>query len=191
MNRFTVTAMVALAGCAPSLTPPSTESDPGRTTTIVSDGYGQAGVMVTSYHNNGAPVYDLSGSPADIWSVLPSVYGDLKIPIGTTDPATRTYGNTSLVLGRSLGGQPVSRYLSCGTDAFGVSLAERYRVTMSVVTILTPGQNGKTHVETRVSGSAANPSVSDARVECTSTGALEETIASRIRMKLALSTLKQ
>lgn len=191
MNRFAVMATVALAGCAPSLTPPAPESDPGRTTTVVSDAYGQAGVMVTSYHNNGAPVYDLTGSPADIWSVLPSVYGDLRIPIGTTDPANRMYGNTSLVLNRSLGGQPVSKYLSCGTDAFGVSLADRYRVSMSVLTILTPGQNGKTHVETRVSGTAANPSVSDARADCTSTGALEEAIASRIRMKLALSSVKQ
>ncbi|MBV9774612.1 MAG: hypothetical protein JO040_11715 [Gemmatimonadetes bacterium] len=189
MNRFAVIAAVTLAGCAPAVTTPSSTpaSDPGRSTTMV----GQAGVMITTYHDHDIPVYDLNGSPDALWSVLPSVYEDLNVRMGTSDPGNRVYGNTSFVVNRTLGGKPLSTYLSCGSDPIGLPLADKYRVSMSLLTTLAPAQGGKTQVKTQLSATASNPAVSDAGTTCSTTGLLEREIASRIQAKLALQALKQ
>lgn len=182
MNRFAVISLLAVAGCAPSLTP---SADPGRSTTIVSDGMGTPGMMVTAYHDGEAPVYDLTASPEAVWSVLPPVYDELKIRMGTSDAANRVYGNRTLAVNRTLGGKPLSTYLSCGADAFGVPLADKYRVDMSILTTLAPVEGGKTRITTQIAATASNPSVSSATTNCASTGNLEQLIASRIQARLA------
>lgn len=182
MKRIVVLAAAAvLAGCSGNA-PPTTQTV--RTTTSVSS-TGTPTQTIDSYQDVGGTVQQVAAAPDRVWQVLPAVYQGLGIPVGTSVPDTRTIGNIRLDLSRTLGGRPLSTFLTCGEGVTGAPLADSYRVTMSVLTILAPAENGGTRVETRVAASAVNRAVSSASVNCGTTGRLEAMIAERIRNQTA------
>ena len=182
MKRLAVVAAAALlAGCSGNA-PPSTQTV--RASTSVSSS-GTPTQSIESYQDVGGSVVQVGAAPDRVWEMLPAVYQGLGITVGTTIPDAKTIGNLRLELNRTLGGQPLSTYVNCGEGATGTPLADSYRVTLSVLTTLTPGQNGGTRVETRVAASAANRAVSGATVNCGTTGRLEGLIADRVKNQTA------
>jgi hypothetical protein len=178
MKRLVViAAAVLLSGCA-SGGAGAGETGTVRATTTVSGVGGTRtlesyGTRVGAAHTVDAPV-------ERVWEALPAVYGALGIPVGTSVPATRTFGNSSLEVNRRMAERPVSTWLNCGEGPFGAPLADSYRVKATVVTTLAPGADGRTQLQTLVSGTATNRAASGAPVNCGTTGALETQIAERL-----------
>lgn len=181
MKRIVVLAAAALlAGCSGNA-PPSTQTV-RSTTSISSTGVGgSATTTIDSYSDVGGSSHRVSATPERVWDLLPVVYQGLGIPVGTSIPDAKTIGNVRLDLNRVLAGQPLSNFVNCGEGPTGNPVADSYRVNMSVLTTLTPAENGATLVQTRVNSSAVNRAVSGATVNCATTGRLEALIAERIR----------
>ncbi len=183
MKRLVVAVAAAaaalLAGCSGNA-PPATQTV--RTpTSIMSTGQdGTVQRSIDTYHVVGGMAHRANAAPDRVWEALPAVYQGLGIAVGTSIPDSKTIGNTKLELSRTLAGQPLSSFLNCGEGATGTPHADTYRVTLSVLTLLTPAENGGTRVETRVNASAANRSIGSI-VSCSTTGRLEGMIAERIK----------
>lgn len=183
MRDFTtavaVLAALALGACA-TATGDETLGAPKVTTVSTTGG---ATVAIESQPTTGGRSATIAAAPERVWEVLPAVYQGLGVTVGTINPAARVLGNTSLRLNRRLGGEPVSRFVECGTTATGFPIADAYRVEMSVMTGVAPMAPGS-RVETHVNAQAVNPSVSGAPVHCTTTGRLEQLIADRVKAHL-------
>ena len=138
------------------------------------------------YADNAASVTTIQAPVERVWAVLPAVYEQLQIPVGTIDPSARVIGNRKLQSksGR-IAGQRASSYLSCGSTAIGGPVADSYQVNGSLITSLQPGQAGSTQVQTSLEASATQRGVSSAPVRCATTGQLEQRIATLIQQQLA------
>lgn len=182
MKRLAVVATTALLAACSGNAPPSTQTV--RSTVSVSSQDAIGNTTIESIQGSGGTTHQVGATPDRVWAVLPAVYQGLGIAVGTNLPEARTIGNTKLVLNRTLAGQPLSTFLSCGDGPTGTPLANNYRVDMALVTMLNPTPNGGTRVETRVGASATNRAVSGASVACATTGRLEALIAERIKNHL-------
>jgi hypothetical protein len=181
MKRFVVLAAAALlAGCSGNA-PPSTQTVRNTTSISTTGVGGSATASIESYSDVGGSAHRVSAAPDRVWEAMPAVYQGLGIAVGTSIPDAKTIGNVRLELNRVLAGQPLSTFVNCGEGPTGSPLADSYRVTMSLLTILAPAETGATRVETRVNASAVNRAVSGATVNCATTGRLESLIAERIR----------
>ncbi len=119
-----------------------------------------------------------------VWDALPGVYAELGVPEVGADPAARTVGNGSFVVSRTLGGEPLSRFVACGTTPVGRPVADEARVQMDVRTVVT-AEGGETSMRTTVQATArGNRGTSSDNLACTSTGRLEARIATTLRRKL-------
>ena len=175
---FAATALL-LGGCA-SAGGTATPAGTVRTTTPVQMGTGRS--VIVASHADAAGVTHVLRIPTDrVWEALPAVYGSLGIPVGTSVPATRTLGNQSYTVSRTIAGGPVSRVVSCGDGPTGAPIADTHRVTFSILTVLEPAEDATTRVRNTVSARASNPSVSGAPVTCATTGTLETRIVEKIR----------
>lgn len=121
---------------------------------------------------------------AQVWSVLPEVYDDLGIPLGGIDTRNRLLGSTRFQP-RRIGGSRLSRYLDCGSGVGVASYADTYAVTMSAVTHVAAGDDGRAIVQTQVHAVAEPKAVSGDRVFCTSKGTLERRIAELVVEKVS------
>lgn len=92
-------------------------------------------------------------------------------------------GNNAAPLRRQVAGVPLSKYLYCGMNSFGVANADTYVVTANIMTQLIPQTSG-TLLRTRISGSAQQDGMSTNPVSCTSNGDLEKRIAQLVREKV-------
>jgi hypothetical protein len=119
-----------------------------------------------------------------VWDALPGVYTALGVPEVGADPATRTVGNGSFVVSRTLAGEPLSRFLACGTTAVGRPLADEARVQIDMRTVVTAEGDGSSVRTTLQATARANNGTSSDTVPCNSTGRLEERIANMVRQKL-------
>ena len=123
----------------------------------------------------------VDASPADAWAALPKAWADLGIEVRESSRATRTLGNSRLVVMRRLGSTPLSRYLSCGAGIQG-PFADMYRIQMSIQSAVVPAQGGGVEIRTYLEAVARNPEgTSNVQVPCTSTQRLEREIAARVR----------
>jgi hypothetical protein len=132
----------------------------------------------------------VNASPDQVWQVLPDVYQELGIPLGTNESASRMLGNRNLVVTRGkLVGQSMSSYLNCGMAELGGFAANEYRVNLSVMSAVKPGAGGTgSQVQTLVEATAADHRAPQGRAArpCTSTGEIERQIAARVRARLGV-----
>jgi hypothetical protein len=181
-------AAVGLASCASAGGPVSGAAP--QTTTISIGGDATTGaassVSVTSHRELRGSSHRVEALIDEVWQVLPAVYAELGVPIGTVNSSARTIGNTQLTLNRRFDGGAISRYLNCGAGPSGQPLADQYRVEASLLTILHPEADGTTRVETRLTGSATNRGTSGAPVTCGTTGRLEARIAQMAALRVTL-----
>jgi len=172
MRKLPPVFLLLLAGTGCAKHQDDLAPDPGRN-------------VVTRYHGNVAvdvlSSVELSrhvvARPVDsVWVVLPAVYEQLEVEPTLLDSGNYRIGNTRFVT-RRIEGNRLSRYLRCGSSVGNSSLADSYRVTMSVLTRVRRDQDGQTLLQSEVTGSAVPRTVSGNAVVCTSTGRLEQRIA--------------
>jgi hypothetical protein len=155
----------AAAGCALVACGPAT------------GGVGQRGVLADDrlYTSDAPPptvtVYE--APPSRVWLALESAYKGVGIDVTTQDIAAHTIGNRDFWKMRMLGSTRLSKFVDCGSGQSG-SKADQYRVSFSVLSVVTSETGGKTKVETQVVPSAVDVSGgSSDRIPCGSTGELE------------------
>lgn len=175
MRHLFAIALLAAAACAPTATSTASGGAGNGPARILTSGSGVDFVLDES-----APLkpHAVPAAPHLVFAALPEVYRVLGVPPGTSDPAGRVFGNQRFTARRELGGQPLSRYLACGHTATGAPIADSYRVQLSLLTTVQPGQGGGSLVQTQVGASAQSVEGSSSnRVQCATTGALELRIA--------------
>ncbi|HEX8694136.1 MAG TPA: hypothetical protein VF746_17070 [Longimicrobium sp.] len=119
-----------------------------------------------------------------VWAVLPQVFQELGIgEAGVIDPAGFVYGQREMSVRRRLGSAPLSQFVECGNN-MGISNANSYTVTLSVVTQLQRTTAEKTGVLSLVQATARQPGNSQQSVVCTSTTELERRIANTVKLRL-------
>ena len=119
--------------------------------------------------------------PAAVWTALNQVFEELKIRTTGVDQAGMTI--TSIEQrARSIDGRRILDYLAC-TGTYGSE--NTYDVYLTVRTQLQPGAGGSTLASTQVIGTG-RPPLSNSRLQCPSTGMLEQLIATKLREKLVL-----
>lgn len=159
----------------------SGNTDPGAaptrsTATISSSGSAGEPLEIAAYHNARGESASFQANPDQVWKALVAAYADVGIEVGTLDEAHRVIGNRKLAVRGRLAGQPISRFLSCGTDAFGGALADKNRVELSVVSAVRSATGDASTLETQVQAMALR-SASGSNMVCTSTGVLEQRLA--------------
>jgi poly(3-hydroxybutyrate) depolymerase len=168
---------LAFAACATSAADTVDVTRPGPASVIAS-----AGSVDVNVPTERAIVSEtVDASPADAWAALPKAWADLGIEVRESSRATRSLGNSRLVVMRRLGSAPLSRYLSCGAGIQG-PFADVYRIQMSIQSAVVPAQGGGVEIRTYIEAVARNPEgTSNVQVSCTSTQRLEREIAARVR----------
>ncbi len=119
----------------------------------------------------------LVDAPLDsVWLALPKAYDLLGIPDAGVDPERTMFGNPGY-RARRIEGERLSKYVDCGMGATAAPNADQYDVTVSVLTPLTPGEDGGTMVVTTVEATGKPRAVSGNPVYCQSKGTLEARVA--------------
>jgi hypothetical protein len=125
-----------------------------------------------------------TGTPAQVYAVLPAVYTELGIPISVNNGQDKSVGNTGWRTRRSVGKVPMQRYLDCGGSG-SVQNAETYNIHMSIVTTVGPNASGGSIVSTAITATAKNPVTSStAEVRCASKGDLEIRIRDMVQKRI-------
>src|SRR5262245_33307413 len=118
----------------------------------------------------------VAGSPKEVFRKAQYVYGSMKLKTTLTDSVGGIMGNTGFNHSGALAGQRMSYWLGCGTGMMGPN-ADRWRVTMAILTSVEPAPNDSTRLRTVIIATARNMAEGSADPSnCNSTGKLEETI---------------
>jgi hypothetical protein len=144
MRPFALLGILALVACASGA--PRVVTD-----TPTPDNVSVAQTSTSRVYNPDAATPDSSYLEARFdraWSFLPEVFRGFGLDIATIDPATHTVDGQKVRARGQFAGSMYSRYLDCG-DTRGVPNANRYEITMHVVTRLAPAGD-KTLVATTV-----------------------------------------
>lgn len=120
-------------------------------------------------------------APDRVWSLLPSVYSVLTIPVSGIDSVRKRIVGT-IRARRSFRDEPVSRFLDCGHSLVGAN-ADLYSVAIRLTTQVDPTGPGSSRVRTLIDAAGTNSA--GATTRCSSTGALEAQIVSRLREGLS------
>jgi hypothetical protein len=132
----------------------------------------EAGVMRS--HENLAADSVINASPAAALAALDAAYAELGIEVKFRDHSTGQLGNRRFSRLRNLGGVRLSKYVGCGFAETG-PVADTYRVTISLVSQVTPVDSGS-RVDTHLTAYAEDMGSSKGTLSCTTLGALEQRI---------------
>ena len=99
----------------------------------------------------------------------------------TADLANRTLGG-AVSAHRVFAGRPLSRFVNCGITVIGAN-ADSYDVRLRLRTRVDSVSPSQTRMRTLLEATAA--SNGGATVHCSSSGALEESIATRVKAELS------
>jgi hypothetical protein len=106
-----------------------------------------------------------------MFAALTEAYGDLGIEVKLSNPQTGEVGNRNFQKMFRLGGSPMSDWVGCGVTTTGQA-ADNYRVTMSLVSRVTPSGTGSS-VRTELTAYAEDISSSKGTLSCATLGTLE------------------
>jgi hypothetical protein len=166
-------------------------ADGGRHTTelpVAAEGplaVGGGPTTLTTHRDDRGSRDRVAASSDRVWEVLPGIYQELGLAVGTRDPQARALGNRQLVFPRTPGGERLSRALRCGEGATGRPIADDARVSGSILTFVHPQADGSSLVETQISAVARGHGAGPAQTACTSTGRLEQRIARMVAERAA------
>ena len=163
--------LLALAAAAACATPPA-QTTPTPQTILVSED----GVLRTN-PVEGATIDSLPMPPDPGMRAVLAAYEQVGIAVTLIDPPTKKLGNPSFAATRTLAGDRLSRFVSCGQTRTGVR-ADESRVFLNIVSSLRATTDGKSLVETRLEASAQDVQSGNTadRMPCASTGVLESRI---------------
>jgi hypothetical protein len=163
-SRSAVAAIVAfsLSGCASANPTPAPNN---RVVATASNG------SLRTYDGPRSDQTIIEASPAATLAALNSAYADLGIEVKLWNPQTGEVGNKNFTKMYRLGGKPLSDYVGCGTITTGQA-ADNYRVTMSLVSHVTPAASNS-RVETQLTAYAEDIGSSKGTLSCLTLGTLE------------------
>jgi hypothetical protein len=166
MTRSPLSIIVAtlLAACASSATQTGTHTD--RVIDTNAGARVAEDVPVTSETT-------VNASPDSTLAALDAAYSELGIEVKLRDSKTGEIGNRKFSKVNSLAGQSLSSYVGCGWTSVGPA-ADNYRITMSLVSRVTPNGTGSS-VETRLTAFGEDIS-SKGTVSCATRGRLERRV---------------
>ncbi|HXI90151.1 MAG TPA: hypothetical protein VNO24_09070 [Blastocatellia bacterium] len=155
-------AVATLCGCASAKQAP-TPAD--RVVATSSSG------AIRTYEGSTADQSIIEAPPPTTLAALNSAYADLGIEVKLWNPQTGEVGNKNFTKMYRLAGKPLSDYVGCGTITTGQA-ADSYRVTMSLVSRVTPA-GGVSRVETQLTAYAEDIGSSKGTLACLTLGTLE------------------
>lgn len=166
-------ATLIAAGCASA--GGSSVEPPRAPTSVRIATAGGLTTTVSSISGDGSVTGDIPAPLDSAWRRLPAVYASLRIPLTMLNDTSHFLGNEGLKIRRTLGGQPLMRYLDCGSGSGGPN-AETFDVRLAVFTQLRAVSRTQSAASTTVQASARNPSFAGPEMACRSTGLLEQRI---------------
>lgn len=105
----------------------------------------------------------------------------VKLGVEQADTVSKVVYNTRLIVSSKLAGQPMSRWLQCGSGLTG-DYADVWRITLAYAVFVETGSTNTSRVGVALFAIARNPEgVSTSAVACGSTGALEREIVRKVR----------
>jgi hypothetical protein len=155
-------AVVSLGGCA------TANQTPAHGDRVVATSPGGA---IRTYDGPTSGEATMNAPPPATLAALNSAYADLGIEVKLWNPQTGEVGNKNFTKMYRLAGKPLSDYVGCGTITTGQA-ADSYRVTMSLVSHVTPNGSGS-RVETQLSAYAEDIGSSKGTLACMTLGNLE------------------
>jgi hypothetical protein len=159
-------AMVSLCGCAAAANQTTARGD--RVVATTND------ATIRAHDGPTSGEIIVNAPPPAMLAALSSAYGDLEIEVKLWNPQTGEVGNKNFSKMYRLAGKPLSEYVGCGTITTGQA-ADSYRVTMSVVSHVTPNGSGS-KVKTQLTAYAEDIGSSKGTISCLTLGTLEERI---------------
>ena len=177
-----VAAALAAAACASSGSAP-VESATGTTQNTVRVDGGTSSYQTDLTHSDRATESDLPVTADRAFAILPIVYEQIGLKINTAVSDSRTIGVNGART-RRVGKDAMSRFLSCGNDATGNSLADSYSVLLTVLSRVTPSGTTGSVLSTQVIATAQPMSTSGSVITCQSTGVLEDRIAKATALRV-------
>lgn len=125
-------------------------------------------------HDANAADSTIQATPDVVFSAVAAAYQDLGIEVKFVNSATREIGNKRFSKMNDLGGVRLSKYVGCGSSETG-PVADIYRVTMSIVSQVTPSGTGS-RVSTQLTAYAQDLGSSKGAISCLTLGGLEQRI---------------
>lgn len=189
-RRATLGAALTLAGtsCASAgghRTPVTTTATPPVVTTRIVTTT-NANVAVSAINNPTASVRWINATPANVWPAVQAVYADLRIPLTEIDAGRLTVRNSGLKVRRTLAGERMPRWLSCG-GSNSMPNAETYDIHATISTQVVPDRDGNgADIVTLFEAMAAPVQFSGSPVACASTMELERRIHTLVGQKLSM-----
>lgn len=168
--RFSV-LVAAVAAATLGACSSATTQAPSRGNRVVATTNTEA---VRAYDGPTSGVTTLNSPPDATLAALSAAYADLGIEVKLWNPPAGEVGNKNFSKMYRLGGAPLSSYVGCGTITTGQA-ADNYRVTMSLVSHVTPSGSGS-RVETQLTAYAEDIGSSKGTLACLTLGTLEERI---------------
>lgn len=165
--------LFAAAGCASAA---GSAAEPPRAPSSVR--IVTAGGMATTVgglSSDGSIRGTVSAPVETAWRALPGIYASIKIPLTVINDSAHFLGNEGLKIRRAIGGQPLMRYLDCGSGSGGPN-AETFDIRLAIYTQLRPAGGTASTATTTIQASARNPSFNSAEMACMSNGLLEQRI---------------
>ena len=176
MRPLALLGIVALAACASAVPRVATE-------TPTPDNVSVAQTNTSRVYNPDAATPDslyLEARLDRAWSFLPEVFRGLGLEIATIDPATHTVDGQKVRARGQFAGNMYSRYLDCG-DTRGAPNANRYEITMHVVTRLAP-VGDRTLVATTVVAEGRFTETGGTAVPCTANTEISKKVFESLRV---------
>ena len=172
-------ALSGLAACASSSRAARGSSDAAASPTTIRIEGATESIALTTVPSTKMARATIDAPIDSVWRALTTVYQTLEIPVTILLTDQRVIGNDAAKVRRRLHGEPLTRYLDCGSS-LGMQNAATYAITMSIRTQLAPDATGGTTVLTRIDATAVSPNYSNSAVSCSSTGVLEKQIVTML-----------
>jgi hypothetical protein len=185
-HRLIVIAALVVAACAPASDPETAASPVVAGTRRIEGLSGDQGASIEQRAPDGTVVQKLVAPPTAVWDALVAALSARRVTPTIFDRAVGRAGDTSLVLLYRWNGQPLSRYLSCGSTMTGPK-ADQERVRAILLAQLTKLRADTVAIAVHFSGGSYPVASGNSGVpsQCTSTGRAERELIDDVAQRAA------
>lgn len=176
-------ALLALVapGCA-TATAPAVRPAAGAPPAVVS---GRSGADIRYDREVMTAEVEVKADPVAVWQALALVHRQLGLPIAEANAKERVMRSGRFRAPRRIDGLRLATFFDCGSTMTGLR-TENSDVYVEMTSVVRDGAVGSSRVATSVIATARiRDGTSTTAVPCTSTGALEERVVTRLRERLA------
>lgn len=176
-----ISGLLLLAACASGgQTAATAPIEPSRDVQVGSDAAGSYTLSVRREANVATAA--LPAPAAALWPALVTSFEDLGIPVSSTDASARLLTSNTGKRVVSINGQRISRFFECPATGYGNS-AQGQDTYLTLEAQLLPAGEASTSLRMQTLSFVV---INGARVECRSTGRLEQLIGDRVARRAGL-----